>query len=133
MNPTRLCLRLALFAAAGFLGGAAQASASNAQPHPVEDYRDVRGAIVFRTYCVLCHGRLADGKGRAARHYSPPPANLLLSRTSDEYRERIIRGGGVSVGRSQFMPPWAHELTPEQINDVLHYLRTINAANPAGQ
>ena len=51
---------------------------------PVEQYRDVRGAIVFRTYCVLCHGPQADGRGRAARHYSPPPANLVASTATDD-------------------------------------------------
>jgi mono/diheme cytochrome c family protein len=93
---------------------------------PVEYYRDVRGAIVFRTYCVLCHGAKGDGKGRAARHYSPPPADLTTSQASDDYKETIIRKGGAGVGRSQFMPPWEHELTPEQIQDVVFYLRLIN-------
>lgn len=96
---------------------------------PVEQYRDVRGAIVFRTYCVLCHGPLADGRGRAARHYSPPPANLAASQATDEYKEKIIRKGGAAMGRSPFMPPWEQELTAEQIEDVVHYLRTINVNN----
>jgi mono/diheme cytochrome c family protein len=96
---------------------------------PVEQYRDVRGAIVFRTYCVLCHGPQADGRGRAARHYSPPPANLAASQATDEYKEKIIRKGGAAMGRSPFMPPWEQELTAEQIQDVVAYLRTINVNN----
>jgi mono/diheme cytochrome c family protein len=105
-----------------------QAAATREQPaiQPVEYYRDVRGAIVYRTYCVLCHGAKADGKGRAARHYSPPPADLTTSQTSDAYKELIVRKGGAAVGRSQFMPPWEQELTTEQIEDVIHYLRVIN-------
>lgn len=90
------------------------------------DFTDVRGSIVFHTYCVLCHGYKADGNGRAARNYSPRPANLTLSTASDEYKTLIIRKGGAAMGRSKFMPPWGNELTDEQIADVVYYLSTIN-------
>ena len=129
--PRRLCTG-ALVAALGlasFLAtpvATAQVSEASSPARPVEYYRDVRGAIVFRTYCVLCHGAKGDGKGRAARHYSPPPADLTISQASDEYKESIIRKGGAGVGRSQFMPPWEQELTAEQIQDVVFYLRLIN-------
>jgi mono/diheme cytochrome c family protein len=86
----------------------------------------VRGSIAFRTYCVLCHGVNGEGNGRAAAQYVPRPANLTVSGLSDAEKERIIRGGGASVGRSPFMPPWGHELTDEQIRDLLAFLRAIN-------
>ena len=100
--------------------------ATRPELRPVEYYRDVRGAIVFKTYCVLCHGPRGDGQGRAAMNYSPPPADLTRSESTDEYKERIIRKGGPALGRSQFMPPWEQELTPEQIQDVVFYLKVIN-------
>ena len=99
-------------------------------PKPV-DYTDVRGSIVFRTYCALCHGYKADGNGRAARNYSPRPANLVMSTATDEYMALIIRKGGVGVGRSQFMPPWGDELTDEQIVDVIYFLSTTRANRPS--
>ena len=37
--------------------------------------------------------------------YTPTPANLTISPFNDKYKEMIIRGGGVSMGRSAFMPP----------------------------
>jgi mono/diheme cytochrome c family protein len=86
----------------------------------------VRGSIVFRTYCVLCHGSSGEGNGRAAARYAPPPANLVASRLSDGHKEAIVRGGGQSVGRSPFMPPWGEELTEEQIRDLIVFLRAIN-------
>ena len=95
------------------------------EPQKPADFTDVRGSIVFRTYCALCHGYKADGNGRAARNYNPRPANLTLSTVSDEYRASIIRKGGAAVGRSQFMPPWGNELTEEQISDVVYYLNVI--------
>jgi mono/diheme cytochrome c family protein len=91
----------------------------------VEELSDVRGSIVFRTYCMLCHGTYGDGNGRASRNYNPPPANLTISMASDEYKELIIRKGGAGVGRSPYMPPWEQELTDEQIRDVVVYLRVI--------
>ena len=36
----------------------------------------LRGKKLFKTYCVLCHGENADGKGRLAVGKIPPPANL---------------------------------------------------------
>ena len=105
------------------------AAEGQSEPRPVEYYRDVRGSIVFKTYCVLCHGSKGDGKGRAAEYYNPPPANLTLSKASDEYKENIIRRGGAAMGRSPFMPPWGQELTDEQVKDVVYYLRVINVGN----
>lgn len=95
----------------------------------VDYYKDVRGAIVFKTYCVLCHGTKVDGNGRAAANYNPRPANLTQSVVSDEYRELIIRRGGAAMGRSEYMPPWGQELTDEQIKDVVYYLGIVNMKN----
>lgn len=85
----------------------------------------VRGGIAFRTYCVLCHGAQGKGDGRAARLYNPRPADLTISPFNDRYKEMIIRGGGPAVGRSKFMPPWGDELTAEQIQDVIAFLREL--------
>jgi len=85
----------------------------------------VRGGIVFRTYCVLCHGPDGRGDGRAAKMYTPKPANLTVSPFNDKYKEMIIRGGGVSVGRSAYMPPWGDELSDEQIHDLVSFLAEL--------
>jgi len=86
-----------------------------------------RGGLVFSTYCVTCHGFNADGNGRAARLYNPKPANLRMSDKNDTYFGLIIRMGGEAMARSPFMPPWGAELTDEQTNDLVAYLRSINA------
>ena len=107
-------------------------------PRDTTDAAVIRGSIVFRTYCVLCHGVTGKGDGRAAKLYTPKPANLTVSPFPDQYKEMIIRGGGVSVGRSAFMPPWGDELTNEQIHDLVAFLRELRktgapaaAATPA--
>lgn len=86
----------------------------------------VRGSIVFRTYCVLCHGEAGDGKGRLAVGKVPPPANLTITKLTDGQKEDIIRKGGAALGRSPFMPPWKDELSEEQIRDLISYINLIS-------
>lgn len=91
---------------------------------------EYRGGIVYNNYCILCHGVKADGNGRAAKIYNPKPADLVNSDKNDEYKHLIIRNGGAALGRSKFMPPWREELTEEQLNDVVTYLRAIQTPKP---
>lgn len=133
--------RLALLAALLALGLQAQAQLSNAyaqvvaataRPLMARDGADAtafRGSLVFFNYCVTCHGPNADGNGRAARLYDPRPANLRASDKTGAYMKLIVRNGGKSMGRSEFMPPWGEELTDEQISDVVAYLQSINNAH----
>jgi mono/diheme cytochrome c family protein len=96
-------------------------------PRDSDDAKAFRGGLVYANYCVTCHGFNADGNGRAARLYNPKPANLRMSDKNDAYFRLIIRMGGEAMARSEFMPPWGAELTDEQTNDVVAYLRSINA------
>lgn len=85
-----------------------------------------RGAVVFKTNCILCHGINGDGKGRASVFYDPRPANLTTSDKNDAYKKQIITLGGKAMGRSEVMPMWGEQLlTEQQIDDVVAYLRTI--------
>jgi mono/diheme cytochrome c family protein len=118
--------------AAVLMGGASIAGAqTGGDDFPRKDSLEasvLRGEIVFRNYCALCHGVQADGRGRAARIYNPKPANLRESNRPDAYKEAIVRRGGKAMGRSEFMPPWGGELTDEQIADVVKFLRSIAPA-----
>jgi mono/diheme cytochrome c family protein len=104
---------------------AAVGTASAEEFRSTEDASVVRGSIVFKTYCILCHGVNGEGDGRASKIHDPKPANLTLSILSDAQKEFIIRNGGASVGRSAVMPAWGEHLTNEQITDVVAYLRKI--------
>jgi mono/diheme cytochrome c family protein len=127
----------ALLTALLVLGGpvplhAAEPSSAGAQagallPRDSRDAAVFRGGLVYTSYCVTCHGINADGNGRAARLYTPRPANLRTSDKNDAYVELIIRKGGEAIGRSAKMPPWEEELTNEQVRDVVAFIRSINA------
>lgn len=84
-----------------------------------------RGEAVFKANCILCHGIDADGKGRAAKLYDPPPANLTRSDKNEDYMRLIVTLGGAAMGRSQFMPVWGEQLSRQEILDVVKYVRSL--------
>ncbi len=100
--------------------------------HPARDSIEAsieRGVVAFQHYCSLCHGATAEGNGRAAKLYTPRPANLLKTDRNAAYIDLILRRGGAAMGRSQFMPPWGDELTEEQIRDLVNYIRSISSTD----
>jgi mono/diheme cytochrome c family protein len=109
------------------------AKPSAPEMHPARDTLETsieRGAIAFQHYCSLCHGVTGEGNGRAAKLYTPRPANLQKTDKEASYIDLIVRRGGAAIGRSQFMPPWDNELTDEQIRDLVNYIQSISAATP---
>ncbi len=86
----------------------------------------IRGGIVYKSYCVLCHGERGDGMARATKLYGQ--GNLLISMDDHnyEYYEKLIREGGLPLGRSRYMPAYEDELSEEQIGDVMEYLYIVN-------
>lgn len=83
-----------------------------------------RGESVFQTICARCHGPRGDGDSQLAKLMTVKPANLRVSRLDAVAMERIVRDGGAAVGRSGAMPAWGQELTPQQLQDVLAYVRS---------
>lgn len=119
-------VRAGLALAMMFASGVALAQGTDEIQKDSAEAAVVRGGIVFRTYCVLCHGATGEGNGRTARMYNPRPANLVKSQHNDAYKEQIVRRGGEGMGRSPFMPPWGEQLTDEQIADLVQFLKSIS-------
>lgn len=92
-----------------------------------------RGEVVFKTNCVLCHGLKGDGKGRAAKLYNPPPANLTASDKNTIYKTMIVTYGGEAMGRSPVMPVWGEQLSEQQIADVVAYIDTLVVAGKVAE
>jgi mono/diheme cytochrome c family protein len=132
-RPARSWRGAALAAATCLLAALPALAAENARtdgallPRDSRDAAIFRGGLVYANYCVTCHGINADGNGRAARLHTPRPANLRATDKNDDYIALIVRRGGEPLGRSPRMPPWGEELTDEQINDVVAFVRSVNA------
>jgi len=84
------------------------------------------GRNLFKNFCTLCHGANGEGDGKMARIIkNPPPFNLTQSRVPDSYLKDIINKGGEAMGRSPRMPPWLEQLTKEEVESVVLYLKTL--------
>ncbi len=93
---------------------------------PPEQVSINSGRTIFRTQCVLCHGKTGNGDGRLAKVInSPPPANLTLSRLNDKDLFNIVAHGGNAIGRSSKMPPWQQQLTAAELESVILYVKSI--------
>lgn len=82
--------------------------------HPLSDTQKI-GQRLFQQRCSVCH---------------IPPAltkisyGLRLYKDSVEGNEDFVREYIVN-GREGFMPGWKYTLGPDQINDIIEYLKTI--------
>lgn len=93
---------------------------STPPPQILEPYRSgsgvERGKVIFHNSCMICHGE--NGKGA-------PPTKLSLAEIAptldDKLLSDFIAGGNVGLR----MPSFGKTLTPEQIADVVAYIRTI--------
>ena len=90
------------------------------------------GRRLYKRGCVVCHGEDGRADTEAAKVLHPPPRNFAdpveMARVDDGRMYLAIK-----VGRSgTAMASWAHLLTPEEIIDVMRYVRTLVRPLPAG-
>lgn len=87
------------------------------------------GEKIYKHYCFVCHGINGDGKGFNAENLDPKPANHTnaeeMSKRTDEKLFDTVYGGGISVGKSTYMPPWGGTFTETQIESLIMYLRKL--------
>lgn len=87
------------------------------------------GRALYQQYCSTCHGPQGKGNGPAASALNPKPRDHTdghyMNALSDAHLKQVISEGGAAVQRSPLMPPWKGTLTPQQIDDVMAYLRTL--------
>jgi len=91
----------------------------------------VRGGLVYKSYCVPCHGETGNGVSLASPLYST--LNLTIKPAASARHEQIVRNGGKALGRSAYMPAWQDELSEEQITDVVEYVGVLGSAEGRGQ
>lgn len=85
-----------------------------------------KGKNVYKEYCSQCHGAKGKGDGPAASGLNPKPAvhaNMALSDFPDDYLFNLIYYGGKSVGKSSLMPDFGLTLPPQDLANVVAYLK----------
>jgi len=112
------------------------APAADAAPAPVAEpplpYELRLGRETYRHYCLTCHGDTGAGDGFNAFNIDPHPRDLsdpaFQKAKTDADLKDAVRRGGLGVGLSAMMPPYGHTLTPDQIDQVVGYIRTFKPA-----
>jgi mono/diheme cytochrome c family protein len=100
-------------------------------PIPDLGYSAREGRVLYRHYCLNCHGDAGKGDGFNAYNLDPRPRSLADStfqaQHSDSDLVTAIRSGGGAVGLSTGMPPWGRTLDGRQVEHVVEFLRTLPA------
>ena len=87
------------------------------------------GKALYQTHCLRCHGHLGDGKGPDAATLTVPPRNFHTpeSTARNEYELRSIIIWGLVFSP---MHSWGHRLTPQEIRDLISYIRQLAPYQP---
>ena len=88
-----------------------------------------KGKAVYDLNCAPCHGTAGKGDGPAAAALNPKPKDLVdkgfVNTLKDDFLEKLIKGGGPTVGLSPVMPPFGTALKESDIENVIAYLRSL--------
>jgi len=102
--------RFAILVALAFFAVAAAAHAEDDGTAEVKAADVTKGAQLFTTYCVTCHGPTGLGDGPVGKTLNPPPRNFQEAKFKfgDTPRDHfnIITNGAASKGGSPLMAPW---------------------------
>ena len=86
-----------------------------------------RGAVVFDTYCVPCHGATAAGDGLVVQHGFPAPPTLLRPRTRGMSDARIFE---IISNGSGGMPSYATQVSRDDRWKSILHVRTLQREPP---
>jgi mono/diheme cytochrome c family protein len=86
------------------------------------------GTALFEKRCFVCHGREGKGDGPTSKGAAIKPRDLSdptwQNSTSDEQILKVIRNGGLAVGKSAGMPPNL-DLTDAQVQTLCLFIRSL--------
>jgi cytochrome c oxidase cbb3-type subunit 3 len=88
-----------------------------------------RGEALYQVYCTQCHGLEGNGKGVNAATMAVQPRDHTdrgeMSARTDEELFLAIQQGGKAVNKSVLMPAWGGNLSNEDIDALVAYLREL--------
>lgn len=98
------------------------AAAAKASPESIAN-----GEALYKRSCQMCHGPAGLGDGPAAKTLKGKLPSLadkagMAKHTDADIHEQISNGKKTEIGN---MPAMAKRLKPEEITDIVNYVRTL--------
>lgn len=101
------------------------------------------GEQVYKEICFACHGEKGDGKGPSWINTKPSPQVFAnpdyMSRMSEEYMFAVVKYGKLKVLQGEApemkalaMPAFGEVLEPEQIRELIRFVRSHANGVPQG-
>jgi Cu/Ag efflux protein CusF/cytochrome c553 len=100
---------------------APDAAQGRKNPTPADHESIARGAVLFKTNCVLCHGPSGRGDGAVAASLDPRPADLVVMagmHPAGDFAWKIANGRGM-------MPAWNELLSEAEIWDLVNFIKRL--------
>lgn len=111
--------------------GAVRAGEELSNPYKVEELAAVtRGAFVFRTWCLPCHGAAGRGDGPVAMRGFPAPPPFNSEKTLALRDGRIFH---ILTFGQKDMPPYASQVAEEDRWKAILYVRSLQRSAQAAQ
>jgi mono/diheme cytochrome c family protein len=93
------------------------------------------GRDIYSAICWTCHGVNGDGNGPSVasldgvkpRNFTAP--DFRIAGREAEVHGIISQGAAKSFHGSEYMLEWGNKLSPQQIDDVVEYLKTFQASH----
>ena len=96
--------------------------------YPNADGRSIsKGRMIYEARCAACHGLNAKGSFPMAKDLKVDPLSLDLTRTRVVHRSDLDLQRSISNGHYK-MPKHREILTPQQIQSVVKYLRSLQTS-----
>jgi mono/diheme cytochrome c family protein len=87
-----------------------------------------RGAFLFRTFCLPCHGATGKGDGPVSLRGYPPPPSLLGEKSLNLRDGQIFH---ILTFGQKNMPSYAAQLSPEDRWRVISFVRSMQQSAQA--
>jgi mono/diheme cytochrome c family protein len=90
-----------------------------------------KGAALYKTNCVACHGETGKGDGPAAGVLKPPPRDhtdrAYMSKLTDDEIAKTIKFGGAIKGKP--LMPSHPQFKEEELRALVAHVRSLSEPN----